>query len=180
MAHRIFLVILILLPAVCSVPVRGGEGIPPLRVAGILPAVRGQDALATEDKAKMASPRTPDGVTTNPDFSKYEKKFPWKPSEKLVNSLSSKRSTINYDEAKVRSYTLPDVLTLANGEKVTTATAWEQQRRGELLDLFRRHVYGFAPPKPETLTFRVVESDPKAMGGKATLKRVAISFHTPG
>jgi radical SAM superfamily enzyme with C-terminal helix-hairpin-helix motif len=63
MAHRIFLVILVLLLAVCSVPVRGGEGVPPLRVAGILPAVRGQDALATNDKARMASPREPTYLT---------------------------------------------------------------------------------------------------------------------
>ena len=36
-----------------------GEGVPPLRPAGILPAEReqGQDALATEDKARMASPQ---------------------------------------------------------------------------------------------------------------------------
>ena len=114
------------------------------------------------------------------DFSKYEKKLAWKPSEKLVDNSASKRSTINYDEAKVRSYTLPDVLTFAGGEKVTTVAVWEQQRRGELLDLFRRHVYGFAPPKPDTLAFRVVYSDPKAMAGKATLKQVAISFQLQG
>ncbi len=138
---------------------------------GILPMIHGLEAHATE---------TPDGVTTNPNFSQYEEKFPWKPSEKPVNSLSSKRSTINYDEAKVRPYTLPDMFTLAGGAKVTTPAVWEQQRRGELLDLFRRYVYGFAPPKPDTLTFRVVESDPKAMGGRATLKRVAISFQLQG
>lgn len=114
------------------------------------------------------------------DFSKYEKKSPWKPSAKLVDSLTSKRSTINYDEAEVRPYMLPGVLTLANGEKVTTTAMWEQRRRGELLDLFRQYVYGFAPPKPDTLTFRVVESDPKAMSGKATLKRVTISFQLQG
>jgi len=34
-----------------------GEGVPPLRVAGILPAIRGQDALATKNKGKMPSPR---------------------------------------------------------------------------------------------------------------------------
>jgi arylsulfatase A-like enzyme/dienelactone hydrolase len=149
MAHRIFLVLSVVLLAVCSVPVR-------------------------------ASQETPDDVTTSPDFSKYEAKSPWEPSEKLVKSLSSKRSTINYDEAKVRPYTLPDMFTLNSGEKVTTAAVWEQQRRGELLDLFRRYVYGFAPPKPQTLTFQVIERDPKAMGGKATLKRVAISFQLQG
>jgi arylsulfatase A-like enzyme len=151
MAYRTSVVIPVVLLAVCSVPVRASE-----------------------------SKGTPDGVTTNPDFAKYEQKFPWTPSEKLVKSLSSKRSTINYDEAKVRPYTLPDMFTLNSGEKVTTTTAWEQQRRGELLDLFRRYVYGFAPPKPQTLTFRVVQSDPKAMGGQATLKRVAISVQFQG
>ncbi len=168
-------IIPLLMLTLCRVPVRvlRGTGILPVALCGIgiLPMIHGLEAHATE---------TPDGVTTNPDLSKYESKSPWKPSEKLVNSLSSKRSTINYDEAKVRPYTLPDAFTLANGEKVTTPAVWEQQRRGELLDLFRRHVYGFAPSKPETLTFRVAESDPKAMGGKATLKRVVISFQLQG
>ena len=31
---------------------------------------------------------------------------------------------INYDEAKVPEYALPDLLTLANGEKVTNAEIW--------------------------------------------------------
>jgi pyruvate dehydrogenase E2 component (dihydrolipoamide acetyltransferase) len=35
-----------------------GEGVPPLRVAGFQPAVRGQDALDTKSKAKMASPQS--------------------------------------------------------------------------------------------------------------------------
>ncbi len=34
-----------------------GEGVPPLRVAGILPAIRGRDAFDTKSKARMASPR---------------------------------------------------------------------------------------------------------------------------
>ncbi len=48
-----------------SVPVRSGEGVPPLRVEGILPSNRGQDARDTKNKAETASPQTPDGVTTN-------------------------------------------------------------------------------------------------------------------
>jgi arylsulfatase A len=72
---RIAVTIAAVVLTICDVPVRGGEGVPPVRVAGVLPAVRGrdalatkeqgQDALATKDEAKMASPRTPDGVTTN-------------------------------------------------------------------------------------------------------------------
>jgi hypothetical protein len=33
-----------------------GEGVSPLRVAGILPAMRGQDARATKDKGETPSP----------------------------------------------------------------------------------------------------------------------------
>ncbi len=86
----------------------------------------------------------------------------------------------NSDESKIVPYTLPDIFTLADGGKVTTPAVWESQRRGELLEIFRREVYGIAPPKPETLAFRVVDSDPRAMEGKATRKQVAISFQLGG
>ena len=77
-------------------------------------------SLAVCSVPVRASRTAPDGATTNADFSQYEKKSPWKPSQELVDKLGAKRSTINYDEAKVRSYTLPDVLTLAGGAKVTS------------------------------------------------------------
>jgi len=44
-----------------------GEGVPPLRLAGILPAEeeQGQDALATKDKGRMPSPRARGRCTTD-------------------------------------------------------------------------------------------------------------------
>ena len=86
----------------------------------------------------------------------------------------------NYDESKIVPYALPDLFTLADGGKVTTSEMWESRRRAELLEIFRREVYGFAPPKPETLAFRLEASDPVAMEGKATRKQVAISFQLGG
>ncbi len=82
----------------------------------------------------------------------------------------------NYDEGKILPYTLPDLFTLADGGKVGTSAVWEGRRRGELLEMFRREVYGFAPPKPETLAFRTKDSDARAMEGKATRKQIAVSF----
>ena len=119
---------------------------------------------------------------TNADagFSKYEKKSVWNVSRDLVEKYSARRPANNFDETKVPNYTLPDIFTQENGKKVTTALVWEQERRSELLTLFRSEVYGLAPPKPDNLAFRIVESDPKAMEGKATLKRIAISFHLQG
>ena len=86
----------------------------------------------------------------------------------------SRRPQINYDEDKVPKYTLPDPLVAASGEKVTSAEAWRNRRRPELLQLFETHVYGKSPGKPPEMSFEVTSSDPKALGGKATRKEVAI------
>jgi hypothetical protein len=76
---------------------------------------------------------------------------------------------------------LPDPLVSESGEPVKTAKEWEEQRRPELLELFRTHVYGRAPVgRPDDLSFKVIEEDKNAMDGKATLKRIEISFSGPG
>ena len=46
---------------------------------------------------------------------------------------------VNYDEALVGSYTLPDALVLANGKPVRDAKTWSQKRRPEL-EIGRAHV----------------------------------------
>src|SRR5438045_4347762 len=51
----------------------------------------------------------------------------------------------NYDEALANPFaTLPDVLTLKNGRKVTNAREWEE-RRAEIVEDFEREVYGRVP-----------------------------------
>src|SRR5260221_11160423 len=82
----------------------------------------------------------------------------------------------NYDETKVPSYTLPDPLTLTNGSKVTDAKAWREKRRPEILELFRSQVYGRSPGRPTNLMFAVTSTNPRALGGKATRKQVAVYF----
>ena len=45
---------------------------------------------------------------------------------------------------------LPDVLTLKNGKKVTTAEMWWKQRRPEIVEDFEREVLGRVPQeRPE-------------------------------
>lgn len=76
---------------------------------------------------------------------------------------------------------LPDPLLTLGGEKVTTKEAWQTTRRAEVLELFRKHVYGRAPVgRPEDLKFEVIDSAPDAMEGKATRKQVRISWRGPG
>jgi len=79
----------------------------------------------------------------------------------------------NYDESRVEPYTLPDPLA-SKGSKVTSALTWPA-RRAEILELFRANVYGRSPSKPEHVAFSVVEENPKAMDGTATLRRIAIT-----
>jgi hypothetical protein len=72
------------------------------------------------------------------------------------------------------AYELPEVLKLQSGEPVASADVWQQQRRGEVLELFRQHVYGRVPATKYEQTIHVVHEDAQALGGAATLRRVEI------
>lgn len=72
-------------------------------------------------------------------------------------------------------YALPDVLGGA-----ATADDWTSRRRGEVLELFRTHVYGRVPATAYEKTFKVVRKDPAAMGGAATLKEVDVTIARGG
>jgi len=76
---------------------------------------------------------------------------------------------------------LPDPLVSEGGQPIKTAKEWQEQRRPEILELFRTHVYGRAPiGRPKDLSFKVIEENRRAMDGKATLKRIEITFSGPG
>ena len=83
---------------------------------------------------------------------------------------------INYDEAKVAPYTLPDPLRLESGEKVSTPEQWREKRRPQILELFRSQVYGRSPSQPEGMHFEVRGKDEQALGGKAVRKLVRVYF----
>jgi hypothetical protein len=62
----------------------------------------------------------------------------------------------NYDEALANPYPdLPDVLTLKNGRKVTTADGWWKQRRPEIVEEFDREVLGRVPRNVPKVTWSV-------------------------
>ncbi|UCF14187.1 MAG: hypothetical protein JSW59_12305, partial [Phycisphaerales bacterium] len=101
----------------------------------------------------------------------------WKPSAELVEELSKKRSETNYRERNVPEYTLPDPLVMSDGSRVTDARKWRAQRRPEILELFRRHVYGRSPVgRPKNMTFELFDLERKALGDTATRKQVTVNF----
>ena len=65
----------------------------------------------------------------------------------------------NYDEAKVKPYTLPDPLTLANGQPVRDADTWFKQRRPEILKLFQTEIFGRIPENTPKVKWEVASTE---------------------
>ena len=103
----------------------------------------------------------------------------WQADPEVVARTTAGRSEFKYDEAKVLTYALPDPLTGRGSARITSAEAWPE-RRAEILELFRETVYGRRPGRPERLRFEVLEEDPQALQGAATLRRVAIHSRQEG
>lgn len=75
---------------------------------------------------------------------------------------------------------LPDPLIANSGEAIQTRDAWLEQRRPEILELFRTHVFGRTPPTdPAKLSFVCQHEDPTAMEGRATLKMIDVIYEAP-
>ena len=84
----------------------------------------------------------------------------------------------NFDEAKVPTYTLPEPLTMANGERVKDAKTWTNKRRPEILEIYRTEMHGHSPAGPAKLKYEVMSVDKSALGGKAVRKLIRINTGT--
>jgi hypothetical protein len=96
----------------------------------------------------------------------------WHADPEVVRKASAQQPNTNYDESRVVPFTLPDPLAGAGGV-IRTPDQWPA-RRTQILELFRENVYGRSPGRPDRLRFELVEENPGAMAGAATLKRIAI------
>ena len=83
---------------------------------------------------------------------------------------------VNYDEALVGTYTLPDPLVLANGKPVRDAKTWTEKRRPEIVRLFEENQYGRSPERPAGMTFEVFDKGTPAFDGKGIRKQVTVHF----
>ena len=94
------------------------------------------------------------------------------------NANESAPNAANYDEALANPFPrLPDVLTLKNGRKVTTADVWWKQRRAEIVEEFDREVLGRVPKNAPSVTWSVTATNrgtvgPHAVIGKQLIGRV--------
>ena len=82
----------------------------------------------------------------------------------------------NYDESKVPQFDLPDPLITSSGSKVTSADQWMSERRGEVLDLFANHVFGYKPDANPVLRTSIRSEVSDALGGKAIRREITVHF----
>jgi lysophospholipase L1-like esterase len=78
----------------------------------------------------------------------------------------------NYDESKANPFPkLPDVLTLKNGKKVTTAKMWWKRRRPEIVEDFEREVLGRVPRDVPQVTWTVTSTANTPAGAIPAIER---------
>jgi hypothetical protein len=71
----------------------------------------------------------------------------------------------NYDESLANPYpNLPDILTLNNGDRVTTPEMWWNRRRPEIVEDMEREVYGRLPAQLPKVTWTVAVTEREFVG----------------
>jgi hypothetical protein len=100
---------------------------------------------------------------------------PAPPAEKKPASVVA-GIPVNYDEALVGTYTLPDPLVLSNGKPVRDARTWTEKRRPEIVKLFEENEYGRSPGRPSSMSFDVFDKGTPALDSKAIRRQVTVYF----
>ncbi|SPE55434.1 Lipolytic enzyme, G-D-S-L family (fragment) [Verrucomicrobia bacterium] len=87
-------------------------------------------------------------------------------------------NSANYDPAKANPFPdLPDVLTLKNGQKVTTAEMWWKERRPEIVEDFEREVIGRVPKHVPHVTWTVTSNIRDGLVGNLSAKGKQVVGH---
>jgi hypothetical protein len=90
-----------------------------------------------------------------------------------ANGMNPKApNAANYDESKANPYpNLPDSLTLKNGDKVTNAEQWWNQRRPEIVEDFDREVFGRVPKNVPKVAWEVTGTTEEKIGEVAVVSK---------
>ncbi len=79
---------------------------------------------------------------------------------------------VNYDESLANPYPeLPDPLLSEAGQIISDSTAWWQQRRPELIELFDREVYGRTPQELPEVAWQTESSNEVSIAGIKAIKK---------
>ena len=104
----------------------------------------------------------------------------WKASAQIVGKLSKEKSGFNYYEDKVPNFTLPVILTSKDGLEIASSDLWNKIRRPEILELFRKNIFGRVPDTKYSETFKLLSLDSSVFERTATQKEILISIESGG
>lgn len=79
---------------------------------------------------------------------------------------------VNYDEASIPFYTLPEILTTEKGERINSTDEWERIRRPEVLQIFKDQMFGEVPDQNLKVSHTLTDIDETALEGKAIRKNI--------
>nr|WP_225901809.1 acetylxylan esterase [Zobellia barbeyronii] len=94
----------------------------------------------------------------------------------MITSALAAQPEANYDETKVPKFLVPDPLTSFGGDAITDSKQWEENRKLEIYQFFEKQIYGKVPDLLDEYSFKVIEQDNNALGGKAQRKQIAVGL----
>jgi len=109
-----------------------------------------------------------------------QKQQSWQANKEIIEKLTKAGTGFNYYEEKVPAYHLPDLLTSEQGVRIVSADLWNNVRRPEIIEQFRKNVFGRIPSTPYQEKFKLVSLDTHALDGTATQREVEIKIDAEG
>lgn len=84
----------------------------------------------------------------------------------------------NYEESRIQPYTMLDPLKLTDGQAVTSAAQWYEQRRPQLMRSFEQEEFGRTPLAAQNAIVhaKVIEHSESALGGLAIREQIELTF----
>jgi hypothetical protein len=133
-------------------------------LVSVLVAIPGMSALAGQ---QPASPNASEAKswTTQEDHQNMMVQLGIRKLRPGPSGNESAPNHANYDESLANPFPdLPEVLTLKNGKKVTSAKIWWKQRRPEIVEDFEREVLGRIPPSVPRVTWKATNTSQAKVG----------------
>lgn len=82
--------------------------------------------------------------------------------------------TMKFDEAGIRDYSLPEILTFNDGTPVISVEEWRDFRRPEILAQFGEHVYGHTPKVTGLIDVETIKTNVPTLDGQASMSEVRL------
>ena len=153
-------------------PIRSWSSVAALVLLLSIAGVRGQQPPAPPAAARTADLPAPRNWTAAEDHRDMLERLGIRTLRPGPSGNEAAPNHANYDEADANPFqNLPDVLTLKNGQRVTTPEMWWSRRRPEIVEDFEREVLGRIPLNVPGVTWSVVKSVETTAGGHPVVSK---------